>query len=76
MVNKKKKKRGAGGGGGSRAAQTNQDIAEELMALEAIYGEALATHVDKQGFTLLVVVRMLGSGCEIILHITRRPLEH
>lgn len=69
MVNKKKKKRGAGGGGGggvSRAAQTNQDIAEELMALEAIYGEALATHVDKQGFTLLVVVRMPGNGCPII----------
>lgn len=53
----KGKKKGGGTGGKKKAAASElsqEEVREELLALEAIYGEDLAVHEEGLGFSLHV----------------------
>ena len=52
MVNKKKKKKHAGG---ASQWDLNQDVEEELLALESIYADAFEVDEDRHGFTCMIV---------------------
>jgi hypothetical protein len=80
MPNKKKKKKAAAGGGGGGGGaggggpprEVKQEIAEEILATEAIYGDDFALDADGLGFALRVVPHpgdAQASFTGIVLHI-------
>lgn len=71
MPSKKKKKKSAVGAGGP-APEVKQEIAEEILALEAIYGEDFQLDADGVGFCLHVVPHpgdAQASFTGVVLHV-------
>jgi len=71
MAKKKKKKQHQQTTSSSRAA-VQQDIAEEILALEAIYADDFSLHDDGLGFQLLVVPhpgQLQDNHCSVELHV-------
>lgn len=74
MANKKKKKKQQHSS--SRAA-VKQEIAEEILALEAIYADDFSLHEDGIGFQLHVVPHPgyhSDNHCSVELHVRSRVL--